>query len=53
MPQVLLKTGELREIPSEEMLTFLQENRDLIEDRKGTRKRKIKRPELIETTNTK
>lgn len=26
MPQVLMKTGEMREIPDHELLNFLQEN---------------------------
>ncbi|MGK7943911.1 MAG: hypothetical protein AB4058_05530 [Microcystaceae cyanobacterium] len=37
MPDVLLKTGELIEVPEEEMLSFLQENRDLIQDRVSPR----------------
>ncbi|MGK7930264.1 MAG: hypothetical protein AB4041_02365 [Microcystaceae cyanobacterium] len=39
MPDVLLKTGELIEVPEEEMLSFLQENRDLIQDRVSPRER--------------
>lgn len=41
MTQVLLKTGKLIEISDEEMLTFLEDNKNLIQDRKSTRKRKI------------
>ncbi|MGK7898137.1 MAG: hypothetical protein AB4372_32095 [Xenococcus sp. (in: cyanobacteria)] len=54
MPDVLLKTGELIEVPEEEMLSFLQENRDLIQDRVSPRRRSIKRPHKVEsvTTNT-
>ena len=34
MPQVLLKTGEIKEVPDDQLLTFLQENRDLIQSQK-------------------
>lgn len=51
MPQVLLKTGELREIPDDELLTFLQENKELIQAQKGRSRRKAIKSELA--TNTK
>jgi len=44
MATVLLKTGEFREIPDDQLISFLQENRDLIQDRQSRRKRAIKRP---------
>ncbi|MEG3436847.1 hypothetical protein V0288_06915 [Pannus brasiliensis CCIBt3594] len=44
MPTVLLKTGEFKEVPDEELLSFLEENRDLIQERQSPRKRAIKRP---------
>lgn len=42
MPNILLKNGELIEVPEEDMLSFLKENRDLIQDRISPRKRPIK-----------
>ncbi|GFE71215.1 hypothetical protein [Chroococcus sp. FPU101] len=54
MPRVLMKNGEFREIPDEEMLSFLSENRDQIQDRYLPRKRRPLRAELSEnTTSTK
>jgi len=44
MATVLLKTGEFREIPDDQLISFLEENRDLIQDRQSPRKRAIKRP---------
>jgi len=44
MAAVLLKTGEFQEIPDDQLISFLQENRDLIQDRQSRRKRAIKRP---------
>ena len=44
MATVLLNTGEFREIPDDQLISFLQENRDLIQDRQSPRKRAIKRP---------
>lgn len=54
MPRVLMKNGEFREIPEEEMLSFLSENRDQIQDRQSPRKRRPLRFELSENiTSTK
>ncbi|GBL08615.1 hypothetical protein MSj_00088 [Microcystis aeruginosa Sj] len=44
MATVLLKTGEFREIPDDQLISFLQENQDLIQNRQSPRKRAIKRP---------
>ncbi|GCL52328.1 hypothetical protein NIES3804_39170 [Microcystis aeruginosa NIES-3804] len=44
MATVLLKTGEFREIPDDQLISFLEENRDLIQERQSPRKRVIKRP---------
>ncbi len=44
MATVLLNTGEFREIPDDQLISFLQENRDLIQDRQSPRKRAVKRP---------
>lgn len=52
MPRVLMKNGEFREIPDEEMLSFLLENRDEIQDRQSPRKRRPLRSELSETNTT-
>jgi hypothetical protein len=40
---VLLKTGEFREIPDDQLESFLEENRDLIQDRQSHRERPIKK----------
>ena len=55
MPNVLMKSGEIREISDEEMLSFLEENRDLIQIRYSARKRPVKREETaeIQLTSTK
>ena len=50
MATVLLKTGEFQEIPDDQLISFLEENRDLIQDRQSTRKRAIKR--LIQSNMT-
>lgn len=42
MPKVLMKSGETKEIPEEQMLSFLQENRKLIRYRFSPRRRQIK-----------
>ena len=39
---VLLETGEIREIPDDQIESFLKENQDLIQDRQSPRKRLIK-----------
>ena len=44
MATVLLNTGEFQEIPDDQLISFLEENRDLIQDRQSPRKRVIKRP---------
>ncbi len=44
MATVLLNTGEFREIPDDQLISFLQENQDLIQNRQSPRKRAIKRP---------
>ena len=41
---VLLKTREIREIPDDQIESFLEENQDLIQDRQSPRKRPIKKP---------
>ena len=41
---VLLKTGEIREIPDDQLESFLEENQDLIQDRQSSRKRPIRKP---------
>ncbi|ACK71255.1 conserved hypothetical protein [Gloeothece citriformis PCC 7424] len=43
MATVLMKNGEIIEVPDDEMLSFLPKNRDLIQDRYSPRKRLIKR----------
>jgi hypothetical protein len=43
MATVLLKTGEFREIPDDQLEPFLEENRDLIQDRQSPRKRPIRK----------
>jgi hypothetical protein len=50
MAAVLLKTGEFQEIPDNQLISFFEENRDLIQDRQSTRKRAIKR--LIQSNMT-
>lgn len=39
MPRVLMKNGEYQEVADEEMLSFLIENREQIQDRYSPRKR--------------
>jgi hypothetical protein len=43
MATVLLKPGEFREIPDDQLESFLEENRDLIQDRQSHRERPIKK----------
>ena len=38
---VLLKTGEFREIPDDQIESFFEENQDLIQDRQSSKKRPI------------
>ena len=52
MPTVVLKNGEVKEIPDDEMLSFLQENRDLIQNRHSPRKRPIKIEESADSPIT-
>lgn len=40
---VLLKIGEIREIPDDQIESFLEENQDLIQDRQSSRKRPIRK----------
>lgn len=40
---VLLKTGEIREIPDDQIESFLEKNQDLIQDRQSSRKRPIRK----------
>lgn len=42
MPKVLMKNGDVKEVADEKMLSFLQENRELIRYRFSLRKRPIK-----------
>lgn len=41
---VLVKTGEIKEIPDDQLESFLKENQDLIQDRQSSRKRPIRKP---------
>jgi len=43
MATVLLKTGEFRELPDDQLESFLEENQDLIQDRQSPRKRPIRK----------
>jgi hypothetical protein len=52
MATVLLKTGEFREIPDDQLISFLGGNRELIQDRQSPRKRAIKRPISSNVTST-
>ena len=40
---VVLTTGEIREIPDDQLESFLKENQDLIQDRQSSRKRPIRK----------
>ena len=42
MVNFLMKSGEIREVPDEEMMVFLEENRDLIQIRHYPGRRPIK-----------
>jgi hypothetical protein len=48
MANILMKSGEIREIPDEEMLSFLEENRNFIQIRHSVRIRPIKRKKTAE-----
>lgn len=52
MPTVKMKNGEFKEIPADEMKSFLEKNRDLIQNRYSDRKRPIKRSESLEAEST-
>ncbi|WP_013324618.1 hypothetical protein [Gloeothece verrucosa] len=54
MPTVLMKNGELLEVPDDQMLSFLEKNRDSIQQRYSPRKRPIKRSDSssVEITST-
>lgn len=41
---VVLKTGETKEIPDDQIESFLEKNQDLIQDRQSSRKRPIRKP---------
>ena len=41
MPTVEFKNGETKEIPEDQMQSFLKENRHLIRERRSSRKRPI------------
>ena len=43
-----MKSGEIREVSDEEMLSFLEENRDLIQVRHSPRRRPVKKEENTE-----
>ena len=40
---VVLTTGEIREIPDDQLESFLEENQDLTQDRQSSRKRPIRK----------
>jgi hypothetical protein len=48
MANILMKSGEIREFSGEKMLSFLQENRDLIQIRHSARRRPVKKEETAE-----
>jgi hypothetical protein len=52
MATILMKNGEVVEVPDEEMLSFLQQNRDSIQNRQSLRKRPVKRDESSEAQIT-
>lgn len=41
---VVLKTREAKEIPDDQIESFLKKNQDLIQDRQSSRKRPIRKP---------
>lgn len=47
-----MKSGEYREVPDDEMRSFLLENKDRIQDRRSPRKRRPLRYKLSETNTT-
>ena len=52
MANILMKSGEIREVSGEKMLSFLEENRDLIQVRHSTRRRSVKKEETAEVQLT-
>jgi len=52
MPTVQMKNGELKEVADDQMLLFLQENRDLIQDRQSAHRRPIKKSKSPESSST-
>ncbi|MFM7440261.1 MAG: hypothetical protein ACKO2V_16970 [Snowella sp.] len=48
MANILMKSGEIREVSSEKMLSFLEDNRDLIQTRHSARRRPVKKEENTE-----
>ena len=48
MASILMKSGEIREVSGEKMLSFLEENRDLIQIRHSARRRPVKKEENTE-----
>ena len=52
MANILMKSGEIREISDKKMLSFLEENRDLIQTRHSARRRPVKKEETLEVQLT-
>jgi len=52
MASILMKSGEIREVSGEKMLSFLEENRDLIQARHSARRRPVKKEETAEVQLT-
>lgn len=52
MPEVVMKNGDVKEVSDEEMLSFLQQNRDSIQNRFSPRRRPIKESEISKSTFT-
>ena len=52
MPEVVMKNGDVKEVSDEEMLSFLQQNRDSIQNRFSPRRRPIKQSEISKSTFT-
>jgi hypothetical protein len=46
MANILMKSGEIREVSDEKILSFLEENRDLIQTRHSARRRPVKKREI-------
>jgi hypothetical protein len=52
MANILMKSGEIREVSDEKILSFLEENRDLIQVRHSARRRPVKKEETAEVQLT-